>query len=678
MSTPLQAAKDVARALTQDSSSEVVKRVLELLAAAKATGIEEDEVLRTVGDRLGRKQDQYYRLLKADLKSMKQAASKQEKSDRAAASSDGRLRLIDWSLNMTPDQMRVAVARHVERANGAQPVIYKRDVHPVRIIRDDRAIAKIQALDNASFAAEMEKHVVWGRTYEDGRIAYEDCPPQAAAKLRTDTDFKFPVLREVVDTPYHTSNWELVTASGYNAQAGVFCDLAPGFSVPNVPDTPTTGDVERALGLILPVYSEFPFHDGDRDTSGKASLANTLARDITPFVRRAVDIVPMFAIDKNDNGVGATLHADVGAIITTGSTCARDTVKPNDREWAVFFHAHALTGTRNILIDNVPENEVLDASAIANAGTADRLSGRILGQSEIGGGDVVWILQFTGKNLRFSFENARRAIMIRMDALMSDPTEREGFAIADLKAYVRQHRGELVWAYLVLIQNWIARGRPAYSGKLLASFEQWTNAVGGILEAAGVRHFNTNRYLLGGGEREAQQGFLQEWLIAFGSDWVAVGRVERELGDEDKPAENLAQLYWHLDESVYLGVSREAHSISTLGGRLGNKLSPLAGRTFRLTTRRFGGAYRETWDFRVEKTKSSVMQYRLARVDGSKRIECDDPLLEAADQATHGEAVRDAEIADSNLTAEAYAEFVRDGEIEAGSRTEGGGGVAGE
>ena len=43
-----------------------------------------------------------------------------------------------------------------------------------------------------------------------------------------------------------------------------------------------------------------------------------------------------------------------------------------------------------------------------------------------------------------------------------------------------------------MVQNWLAQGRPSFTGRRLGSYEAWSQVVGGVLEAAGVKGFLEN------------------------------------------------------------------------------------------------------------------------------------------------------------------------------------------
>jgi hypothetical protein len=61
--------------------------------------------------------------------------------------------------------------------------------------------------------------------------------------------------------------------------------------------------------------------------------------------------------------------------------------------------------------------------------------------------------------------------------------------VKDLPRYVREHRGELIWAALTLIQHWMAQGKPVPHVKPLGSYERWSVVIGGILESAHIPGF---------------------------------------------------------------------------------------------------------------------------------------------------------------------------------------------
>ena len=125
-----------------------------------------------------------------------------------------------------------------------------------------------------------------------------------------------------------------------------------------------------------------------------------------------------------------------------------------------------------------------------------------------------WIA--TGNNPSLSGEMVRRSVRIRLDAKTDRPWLRDPgqFRHADLRAWVRQHRSELVWAALVLGRAWLARGRPASGTPQLGMFESWSQVLGGILAAAEISGFLGNLedfYATTDAEGAEIRAFLAAW-----------------------------------------------------------------------------------------------------------------------------------------------------------------------
>ena len=95
-----------------------------------------------------------------------------------------------------------------------------------------------------------------------------------------------------------------------------------------------------------------------------------------------------------------------------------------------------------------------------------------------------------------SQELVRRLVLVDMDARVVNPELRTGFRHNDIRGWATENRGKLVWACLTLIQHWIASGKPLQNDVVLASYENWSRIIGGILKAAGINKFMANRATL--------------------------------------------------------------------------------------------------------------------------------------------------------------------------------------
>lgn len=146
-------------------------------------------------------------------------------------------------------------------------------------------------------------------------------------------------------------------------------------------------------------------------------------------------------------------------------------------------------GRPNVFFDNI--NHSVDSGELASAMTAPTYEARVLGKSETVEVEVrcQWII--AGNNLRLSDELIRRLALIYLDPKTATPETRTGFRHPEIEAWVRENRGQLIWACLTLVQNWIAGGRqPGHKDK--ASYSQWARIMGGILDAASIKGFLSN------------------------------------------------------------------------------------------------------------------------------------------------------------------------------------------
>lgn len=128
----------------------------------------------------------------------------------------------------------------------------------------------------------------------------------------------------------------------------------------------------------------------------------------------------------------------------------------------------------------------------------------------------IWIA--TGNNPVLSGEIARRTVRIRLDAKTDQPWLRTQFRHPDLRGWIKENRGDLVWAALTLIRWWFVRGRPKATTQKLGGFESWSEVIGGILQTAGYKGFLSNLqdfYAASDTEGAAWRAFVEAWWGKF-------------------------------------------------------------------------------------------------------------------------------------------------------------------
>jgi len=159
-----------------------------------------------------------------------------------------------------------------------------------------------------------------------------------------------------------------------------------------------------------------------------------------------------------------------------------------------------------------------------------------------------WIA--TGNNPSLSNEIKRRTVRIRLDAKIEQPWLRQNFRHPNLREWATEHRGDLIWAALVLIQAWIAAGRPIPKEiPKLGMFESYSSTMAGILDVAGIPGFLRNLeafYEQPDAEEEENRLLVIAWNRRFGSTpvgvsdlWLLIREVALaiDLGDKGQRSE---------------------------------------------------------------------------------------------------------------------------------------------
>jgi len=381
--------------------------------------------------------------------------------------------------------------------------------------KKNQKTATIKTLNYDGLATVLASRIKYEQTKKmgDDYVDVSVAPPLDAVKNIAHRPPEFALsLTGVVRAPFYTADGVRVDDPGYHEDAEVFYLPPAGFIVPTVADAPSDDDVRRALRLIIEeVLADFPLGGYSREEiiercqpggEGVPAVANLVAMILLFFMRDMVDgPTPVHLLDKPAPGVGASLLSTVCHFIGTGQPVNALTMAPNKEELGKQISAALLDGDQMIMFDNV--NHSVDSAELASAVTADNYKARILGKTQMVDTPVRALWGVTANSLNMTNELLRRCVLIDMDPDHAAPQDRKGpkgakddetWRHPDIKAWVRDHRGELVWACLTIIQNWIAEGRQPYAGDAtLGSFENYVAVMGGVLDAAGLGGFLGNR-----------------------------------------------------------------------------------------------------------------------------------------------------------------------------------------
>ncbi len=336
-----------------------------------------------------------------------------------------------------------------------------------------------------------------------------------------------PELAEITEAPVLWPDGTVLNRPGYDPETGLLYVPAPGFEMPPVPKTPTDEQVVEARRIIEETLEGFAFSDD-------ASFANAVAALVTAVVRPAIaGPAPFLVLDSPGLGEGKSSLASTVAVVATGRPAAAIAEAEDEAEWRKRITSALASGASIVLIDNVTRR--IDSAALAALATAEEWADRPLGANRLVRFPVRLFLMLTGTNVRIAGDLRRRIVWIRLDSKTMRPWERR-FTRPDLMTWVREHRGQVVWAVLVLAMRWFALGCPQVDVSGMGNFGAWARTLAGILSAGGITGFLSNQSAAMEELDEAHlgwEGFLRCWRDELREEPITVGHLIEQVRTSD-------------------------------------------------------------------------------------------------------------------------------------------------
>jgi hypothetical protein len=328
-----------------------------------------------------------------------------------------------------------------------------------------------------------------------------------------------PVIDRVSPLPVFDQAGHLL-ANGYHAGPRVLVqsDIAP---IPM--------DAGAALALLDIVFCDFPF-------ATQADKANALAYLFAPFIREMCGPMPLFLLDAAQRGTGKTLLNDLIHTIWTGENAPLSDLPLNAEEQRKAITTHLMHGPASIVFDDI---SLLQGNAIQRAVTGHTWSDRLLGKNQEINVPIRAIFSATGNNITLAGDMVRRVLLIRLESQEENPSQRTGFKRSEneLRAFVREHRAELVSACIALVEHGLAHGTP--QAIKMGGFDQFASVMSRVLHGIGAPGFYDNMQQTFEREDSRQTGWkaiVWAWYEAHGTDMVRAGDVAK-LIEEDNECE---------------------------------------------------------------------------------------------------------------------------------------------
>jgi len=494
--------------------------------------------------------------------SVNRAAKKAVKASRATGEGPVRINALQ-DFPARREELRAALVA----ANSPEPRLFQTKGLIRRLSEDD----ELEHVDTLMFKAECNTAATYvkskkvGDSYVDTEVPVA---PDDIDFLRGSRQRLFPELAGVRNAPVHSATGHLRTESGYDPDAKYLYQF-DGLVIP--PVRGTDEDRAKALGILVnDVLGDFPFSDDITGSTaltpfvnnrnrigcetGKSSRAHALAAILHPFVTGLIDgPSPAYFFEKPEAGTGASLLAEVVALISTGRKAPMQTLtKPEELRKELM--SKLVKGRSLIVLDNIPESG-LRGDVLASFLTASTFSGRLLGGNEDVEIDINCQTIITGNHVEMEDDFVRRMLAVYMNA-GCDPKSRKGFRHPQLLKWIKRNRSEIIWACLTLVQHWMVRNTnwstPAEDEEsddaAFASYEEYERVMRGVLEAAGIDGFRDNaaQFKAAKGEdwqdkadlmqsildkQHAKDPFTNKWPVVADAFWTGEAAITLTTAD---------------------------------------------------------------------------------------------------------------------------------------------------
>lgn len=288
-----------------------------------------------------------------------------------------------------------------------------------------------------------------------------------------------PHIETIYEHAIIAPDYGCIDQTGYNETLESYIFNEGGITWEGIDTSPES--IEQAKSLIFDdLLYDFRFKDD-------ASRSNYLAYLLTFPLRPVIDgNVPLLAISSPAACTGKSTLMQIAHMIWQNKMPVDQVqygsrVFDNNRKAYKTLCAVLQESPASLIFDNITRPFYTSYFAIL---LTDRVfEDRLRATSEIFTINFRTITAMAGNNLSFLNEMRRRVYWCRL-------IERDGGSEFkhNLHDWVRANRTALMNALYVLIKSWIEQGRPQ-SDIFFASFQEWSNTIGGVLENADIPSF---------------------------------------------------------------------------------------------------------------------------------------------------------------------------------------------
>jgi putative DNA primase/helicase len=345
-------------------------------------------------------------------------------------------------------------------------------VHPIQETFPAADDQKTQAtilrplrLENAAYMVNKQAAVFIRYDERRKRWVKTDPPDRIAATLLHKGQWAFPKVTGVVTAPTMRPDGTILDCPGHDPSTQLWYAPDAFLHMPPIKDKPTKGDALAALELIDGLLAGWKFVD-DLDRSV------ALAAMLTPHLRPACDVVPMFLFLAHTAGSGKSFLTDLISVTAHGRKAPAISKAATEEELEKRLGALVLAGVPVINIDNCTAN--LSGTTLCQVTERQVVRIRILGRSEMPECEYRGAVFANGNNITAEGDLTRRTLVSHIDPEVERPELRR-FAFDPIERVARD-RGTYIAAALTIARAYLVSGLRVECDPL-ASYGRWSKVV---------------------------------------------------------------------------------------------------------------------------------------------------------------------------------------------------------
>ena len=380
---------------------------------------------------------------------------------------------VDGSLPYNTDQTIQAIVAY----DGADVVRWSGGLYRIHVLKHDQegpvsrpkgsvVLVPVDGTHLVELATLAASHLRWNARQKT--TVDINCPRGVAEAILARGHWpEFPELTGIIEAATLDLNGNEISAPGHHVKTGLY--VATSGPLPKMKGLAGSAKGKQGIKVLLDFLRSFPFvSDADKSAA--------LALIMTALLRRLMPSAPMFAATAPSPGTGKTLLFELASIIATGHRPAVLSMGADEAEFSKRIHGALLAGDLMVLIDNVPPSRPIGNEDVLNQLLSQPvLRVRILGSSGMVTTLTNALVGATGNNLSVVGDGKRRTALIRLDAGLERPEQRE--FDGDILADALSRRDELIRGALEISKSYFEAGCPKVDAKPYGSFADWDRMV---------------------------------------------------------------------------------------------------------------------------------------------------------------------------------------------------------